>query len=82
MTTKKYNGKYSIICILWLFPLRNYNVRNKDTVIIKLKIEMEIVLIRIKRIFMIFCNIMSERFCFMPLGLVRLRTFRLSTWVS
>ena len=29
-----------------------------------------------------FCNIMAEGFRFMPLGLVRLRTFRLSTWVS
>ena len=28
------------------------------------------------------CNIMAEGFRFMPLGLVRLRTFRLSTWVS
>ena len=27
------------------------------------------------------CNIMVEGFRFMPLGLVRLRTFRLSTWV-
>ena len=30
----------------------------------------------------IMCNIMAEGFRFMPLGLVRLRTFRLSTWVS
>ena len=29
-----------------------------------------------------FCNIMVEGFRFMPLGLVRLRTFRLSAWVS
>ena len=28
------------------------------------------------------CNIMVEGFRFMPLGLFRLRTFRLSTWVS
>ena len=28
------------------------------------------------------CNIMAEGFCFMLLGLVRLRTFRLSAWVS
>ena len=28
------------------------------------------------------CNIMAEGFRFMPLGLVRLRTFRLSAWVS
>ena len=28
------------------------------------------------------CNIMAEGFPFMPLGLVRLRTFRLSAWVS
>ena len=28
------------------------------------------------------CNIIAEGFRFMPLGLVRLRTFRLSTWVS
>ena len=28
------------------------------------------------------CNIMAEGFCFMPLGLVRLRTFRLSAWVT
>ncbi len=28
------------------------------------------------------CNIMAEGFRFTPLGLVRLRTFRLSTWVS
>ena len=28
------------------------------------------------------CNIMAEGFRLMPLGLVRLRTFRLSTWVS
>ena len=28
------------------------------------------------------CNIMAEGFRFMPLGLVRLRTFRLSTWIS
>ena len=28
------------------------------------------------------CTIMAEGFRFMPLGLVRLRTFRLSTWVS
>ena len=27
-------------------------------------------------------NIMAEGFRFMPLGLVRQRTFRLSTWVS
>ena len=29
-----------------------------------------------------FCNIMAEGFRFMPLGLVRLRTFRLSAWVT
>ena len=34
----------------------------------------------IKRVSM--CNIMVEGFRFRPLGLVRLRTFRLSTWVS
>ena len=28
------------------------------------------------------CNIMAEGFRFMPLGLVRLRTFRLSAWVT
>ena len=28
------------------------------------------------------CNVTAEGFRFMPLGLVRLRTFRLSTWVS
>ena len=28
------------------------------------------------------CNIIAKGFWFMPLGLVRLRTFRLSTWVS
>ena len=28
------------------------------------------------------CNIIAEGFRFMPLGLVRLRTFRRSTWVS
>ena len=28
------------------------------------------------------CNIIAEGFRFMLLGLVRLRTFRLSTWVS
>ena len=28
------------------------------------------------------CNIMVEGFRFVPLGLVRLRTFQLSTWVS
>ena len=28
------------------------------------------------------CNIMVEGFRFMPLGLVRLRTFRLSAWVT
>ena len=28
------------------------------------------------------CNIMAEGFRFMPLGLVRLRTFRLSSWVT
>ena len=28
------------------------------------------------------CNIMAEGFRFMPLSLVRQRTFRLSTWVS
>ena len=28
------------------------------------------------------CNIMTEGFRLMPLGLVRMRTFRLSTWVS
>ena len=28
------------------------------------------------------CNIMAKGFRFMPLSLVRLRTFRLSTWVS
>ena len=27
-------------------------------------------------------NIMAEGFCFMPWGLVRLRTFRLSAWVT
>ena len=26
------------------------------------------------------CNIMAEGFRFMPMGLVRLRTFRLSAW--
>ena len=30
----------------------------------------------------VLCNIMAEGFCFMPLGLVRLRTFRLSACVS
>ena len=29
-----------------------------------------------------YCNVMAEGFQLMPLGLVRLRTFRLSTWVS
>ena len=29
-----------------------------------------------------FCNIMAKGFCFMLLGLVRLRTFRLSAWVT
>ena len=29
-----------------------------------------------------YCNIIAEGFRFMPLGLIRLRTFRLSTWVS
>ena len=33
-------------------------------------------------IYIYICNIMAEGFRFMPLGLVRLRTFRLSTWVS
>ena len=28
------------------------------------------------------CNIIAEGFRFMPLDLVRLRTFRLSTWVN
>ena len=28
------------------------------------------------------CNIMAEGFRFMPLGSVRLRTFRLSVWVT
>ena len=28
------------------------------------------------------CNIIAEGLQFMPLGLVRLRTFRLTTWVS
>ena len=28
------------------------------------------------------CNVMAEGFRFMPLSLVRLRAFRLSTWVS
>ena len=28
------------------------------------------------------CNVIAEGFRFMPLSLVRLRTFRLSTWVS
>ena len=28
------------------------------------------------------CNIMADGFRFMPLGLVRLRTFWLTTWVS
>ena len=28
------------------------------------------------------CNIMAEGFRFMPLGLVRLRTFRLGAWVT
>ena len=28
------------------------------------------------------CNIMAEGFRFMPLGLVRLRTFRFSAWVT
>ena len=28
------------------------------------------------------CNIMAEGFRFMPLGLVRLRTFWLSAWVT
>ena len=28
------------------------------------------------------CNIMTEGFRFMPLGLVRLRTFRLRAWVT
>ena len=28
------------------------------------------------------CNIMAEGFRFMPLGLVRLRTFRLNAWVT
>ena len=28
------------------------------------------------------CNIMAEGFRFMPLGLVKLRTFRLSAWVT
>ena len=28
------------------------------------------------------CNVMANVFWFMPLSLVRLRTFRLSTWVS
>ena len=28
------------------------------------------------------CNIMAKGFMFMPLSLVRLRTFWLSTWVS
>ena len=28
------------------------------------------------------CNIMAKGFRFMPLGLVRLRTFRLSAWVT
>ena len=27
------------------------------------------------------CNVMAKGFRFMPLGLVRLRTFQLSTWV-
>ena len=31
---------------------------------------------------MTFCYIIAEGFRFMPLGLVRLGTFRLSTWVS
>ena len=31
---------------------------------------------------MVWCNKMAEGFRFMPLGLVRLRTFRLSTWIS
>ena len=31
---------------------------------------------------LLFCDIIVEGFRFMPLGLVRLRTFRLSTWVS
>ena len=30
----------------------------------------------------LWCNIMAEGFRFMPLGLVRLRTFRLSAWVT
>ena len=29
-----------------------------------------------------YCNIMAEGFRFMPLGLVRLRTFRLSPWIT
>ena len=28
------------------------------------------------------CNVMAKGFRFMPLSLVRLKTFRLSTWVS
>ena len=31
---------------------------------------------------LLYCNIMAEGFRFMPLGLVKLRSFRLSTWVS
>ena len=30
----------------------------------------------------LYCNIMAEGFRFMPLGLVRLRAFRLSAWVT
>ena len=37
---------------------------------------------RLTRSFFYSCNIMSEGFRFMPLGLVRLRTFRLSAWVT
>ena len=33
-------------------------------------------------VYMNVCNIMAEGFHFMPLGLVRLRTFRLSAWVT
>ena len=32
--------------------------------------------------FICYCNVMAKGFQFMPLSLVRLRTFRLSTWVS
>ena len=65
---------------------REDNKRKEDK---KIKREKISIYQHSRQIFLLFdrlsyqgCNIMAEGFSFMPLGLVRLRTYRLSAWVT